>query len=361
MKNSSYLYIRALRHADHSVFVVEKEQKTFWDPQFQQELAYSSGQQVKRSLLENLISTLKERRAPVTFYWGAPKLEEAEVTTPGDPRFVDQLIGGWMIAKSKKSGKQQLTIKRRSPLSISAMRPLHPLLCRVYKENLTFDRRDQPDNNKVIVRSAKDNKILSDEEVDRLLSNTARSLNMKFIQGKKRTSGLFINDIAIDLRTLFCVSTNQLEPELAEETIEDLKNDGWKETENVFGQCLLAPEERRDEIIPALAHALINWRITTNQSRTFSPMETLAVAISENANKVTGAIRAKLIDEGEKPIAKPIVDDSVDGTEVYISLAGAGYFTTNVESVDALDKAEEQLVELMSGFDYEHQLETSSS
>jgi len=353
-----YIYIRGLRHSDFTVFGVADGQKRYWDDQFQRYVAFSSGQQVKRSILENLTTFIEEKPAPVTFYFEATEknkktvISEKEVTTPGDPRFADQLLGGWMIANA---GGKNRTIKRRSPLSISAMRPLHPLLGGVHSEDLSFDRSDRPEVHKVVVKDA-DGNILSEDDVAAMLSGSDRSLRRKWIQGNKRTSGLFIYDVAIDLRTLFCVSTNQLEPELSEETIEKLKNDGWKETENIFGHCLLAPKKRRDEIIPALAHALINWRITTNQSRTFSPMETLAVTISDNANKVTGAIRAKLTDEGEKPTAKPIVDDSLNEADVFVSLAGAGYFTTNVESADALDKAEEKLVELMNGFDYEHQL-----
>jgi len=347
-----YIYLRSLRHSDFTVFGVADGQKRYWDEQFQRYVAFSSGQQVKRSILEQLISVLNEKPAPVTFYFEAPSLKEKEVTSPGDPRFADQLLGGWMIANA---GGNNRTVKRRSPLSISAMRPLHPLLGGVHSENLSFDRSDRPEVHKVIVKNQNGDE-LTEAQIAELLSGSDRSLRRKWIQGNRRTSGLFVYDVAIDLRTLFCVSTNQLEPELAEETIEVLKDKGWIETENVFGHCLLAPKERREKLIPSLANALLNWRITTNQARTFSPMETLAVTISDNANKVTGAIRAKLNEEGEKPIAKPIVDDSINGTDVFVTLAGAGYFTTNVESADALEKAEEKLVEMMKGFDYENQV-----
>lgn len=346
-----YIYLRALRHSDFTVFGVADGQKRYWDDQFQRWVAFSSGQQVKRSILEKLISLLQEQPAPVTFYFEAPSLKEKEVTSPGDPRFADQLLGGWMIANA---GGNNRTIKRRSPLSISALRPLHPLLSGVQSENLSFDRSDRPEVHKVVVKDSNGN-VLSEEQIAELLSNSDRSLRRKWIQDNKRTSGLFVYDVAIDLRTLFCVSTNQLEPELSAETIEILKGKGWIETENIFGKCLLTPKERREEIIPALAHALLNWRILTNQARTFSPMEVLAIAISDNANKVTGAIRAKLIEESDKPLAKPIIDDSVNGVDVFVTLAGAGYFSTNVESPDSLEKAEKKLVKMMSDFDYENQ------
>ena len=137
--------------------------------------------------------------------------------------------------------------------------------------------------------------------------------------------------------------------------IEQLKEKGWVESENVFGKCLVLPKEKRDRIIPALAKALINWRITSNQARTFSLMETLAVAISDNANTLPAAIRAKLIDDGEKPKAKPIVDENA-GADVYVTLPCAGYVVTEVESAEALQEAESKLIEMMNAFDYENQI-----
>lgn len=358
MSNSNFVYLRLLRHVDHTVFGVEDGQKRYYDNQFGRYIAYSSGQQVKRSVLEQISSNLKEKPAPTTFYNDVKKegkgvkITEGEVITPGDPRFADQLLGGWMVAKA---GGTSRTIKRRSPLSISAMRPLHPLLSNIYEEKVSFDRSDRPDLHQVVVRNEKGNE-LSDDEIAKLLSGSDRSLRRKWIQGSRRTTGLFICDIAIDLRTLFSVSINQTEPELSAETIEELKKSNWIDSENTFGKCIVAPGDRREKLIDALAGALLDWRIMTNQSRTFSPMETLAVAISPDANKITGAIRAKLIDEGEKLQAKPIVDDSVPDTEVYVTLAGAGYFATNVEAGDALDRARARLVQIMKEFDFEKQL-----
>ena len=115
------------------------------------------------------------------------------------------------------------------------------------------------------------------------------------------------------------------------------------------------PRNEREKVIPALADALINWRITSNQARTFSLMETLAVAISDNANTIASAIRAKLIDDGEKPKAKPIVDENA-GAELYVTLPCASYIITESESAEALDNAKKSLVDKMMAFDYEHQI-----
>lgn len=346
-----YIYLRALKHAEHTVFCVQDGQKTYFDPQFNRVVAYSSGQQVKRSILDALTSNLNVQMAPITFNYNVNaknELENKEPWSPCDPAYFDQLFGGWMRAGDG------ITVKRRSPLSISAMRPIHPLLAGTDKENLTFDRSDKPDRHPVNVRWG--DKLMTDEEINEFLTTNKRTLPRRnWIPENVRTSGLFVYDVAIDLRTLFSVSTNQHEPELSLDKIADLKVKGWIESENLFGKCLVLPREEREKVIPALANALLNWRITSNQARTFSLMETLAVAISDNANKLAGSIRAKLIEDGEKPKAKPIIDETA-GADVFVTLPCSNYVVTVNESADALEKAEQKLIELMMAFDYENQL-----
>lgn len=345
-----YIYLRVLKHAEHTVFCVQDGQKTYFDSVFNKPVAYSSGQQVKRSILDSLTSYLNVQMAPITFNYNITnkeELENKEPWSPCDPSYIDQLLGGWMRAGDG------VTVKRRSPLSISAMRPLHPLLGGTDKENLTFDRSDKPDRNPVNVRLG--DKLLSEDEIEEFLTKHERTLPRRnWIPDNKRTGGLFVYDIAIDLRTLFCVSTNQHEPELSKEMIEELKSKGWVESENVFGKCIVLPKEEREKVIPALASALLNWRITSNQARTFSLMETLAIAVSDNANKLAGAIRAKLIDDGEKPKAKPIIDETA-GADVFVTLPCSGYIVTVNESADAIEQAEKKLTDLMMSFNYENQ------
>ena len=352
MNKSHFIYLRGLKHAENTVFCVENGQKSYYDPQFGFQVPFSSGQQVKRSILSALVEELGVEPAPTTFVFDVKDkaLGEGEVLSICDPSYPDQLIGGWM--RAVKEGKER-TVKRRSPLSISSMHPLHPLLVSKSKENITFDRSDRPEAHRIKVRDAQ-GKELSDEQIDALLAGTDRSLFRKWIPDNYRATGLFVYDIAIDLRTLFCVSTNQYEPELSKEMIKSLEKKGWVKSKNVFGECLVLPKEERDKVIPALAKALINWRITSNQARTFSLMETLAVAISDNANTLSGAIRAKLIDEGERPSAKPIIDEGA-GAEVFVTLPCASYVVTENESANALNEAVQKLIQVMNEFDYEHQ------
>ncbi|MBU2557537.1 MAG: CRISPR-associated protein Cas7 [Bacteroidetes bacterium] len=355
------IYIRTLKRVNHSVFSVEKGQKIYWDSQFKKgPLPYSSGQQIKRSILDKLNSVLNIVPSPTTFVskvaFKKETLEfdgEGEVYGTCNPVHADQLLGGWMKAVSGSR-----VLKRRSPLSISAMTALHPLLAGVNEENLTFDRKDRS-NTKVIVKikAGNDYRELSEEEIIEFLENREKhtSLASKYIQDQRRANGLFIQDIAIDLRRLFCVSLNKLEPEITEETENLLCENGWEESENVFGRCLVAPKATREKLIPALANSIINWAITSNQSRTFSLMETLAVSISDNANKIAGSIRAKLSGEEENK-AVPIIEEDLNGVDTFVTLPAAGYIITKKESADALDKAEQKLIDLMMAFDYENQL-----
>lgn len=355
MKQNSFIYLRGLKHAAFTVFCVENGQKFYYDLQFNVRVPFSSGQQVKRSVLEKLNDILGVKPSPTEFYFDVDKkgaLKEGEVLSSCDPHYVDQLLGGWM--RTPKGGKEK-AVKRRSPLSISAMTPLHPLLSGLSKENISFDRSDRPNAHKVVVRDANGN-VLTDEQVCDFLDGNDRSLYRKWIPDNNRATGLFVYDVAIDLRRLFCVSTNQFEPEITADMVESLKTDGWKVVNTAFGECLLMPKEQREQLIPAIADALLDWQITSNQARTFSLMETLAVAVSDNANTLAAAIRAKLIDDNEsKPKARPIIDENA-GAKTFIALPCANYIVTETESADALVRARQELIDRMMAFDYENQL-----
>ncbi|MCH5598031.1 hypothetical protein [Niabella ginsengisoli] len=104
-----------------------------------------------------------------------------------------------------------------------------------------------------------------------------------------------------------------------------------------------------------MAKAIINWRITSNQSRTFSLMETLAVAISDNANQIAYAVRGELRDDTDRPRAVPKIDESIKGN-VFITPLASGYVAGAIGSADALDQAEKTLIDKMLAFDYEKQI-----
>ncbi|MCS6904090.1 MAG: CRISPR-associated protein Cas7 [Bacteroidia bacterium] len=369
-----HIYIRALRNADYTVFCVADGQKIYYDPRFNRAQPYSSGQQVKRSIIDTLCSNLNLSLAPIHFVWvmekdskGKIKFKEGEALSLADPSYPDQLIGGYMRAKKQAdkptkekdegdSKESSFVVKRRSPLCISAMRPLHPLLAGTSEENISFDRSSTP-TSKVVVREGKEGRMLSDEELVELLSNFdgATPKKRKYIQDQRRATGLYVVDICIDMERLFCVNLDPVEPEVDNLTAKKLEEKGWKRGYNSYGPCLVCPKEEREKMIPAIANAVINWRITSNQARTFGLMETLAVAISHNAQYVAGAIRARLrdIEEVDRPQAIPVLDRNAKA-ELFVSLPAESYIPGNIEAeADALANAENRIIEMLQNYNYD--------
>lgn len=105
--NNSFIYLRALRHVDYSVFCVADGQKTYFDPVFNQYVPFSSGQQVKRSIMNAIVDNLGEQPSPVTFVFDikGKAMGEGEVLSECDPTYSDQLFGGWMRSVERWQGK----------------------------------------------------------------------------------------------------------------------------------------------------------------------------------------------------------------------------------------------------------------
>lgn len=348
----STLYLRGLRQADHTVFAVADGQKTYRDPLTGREQAYSSGQQVKRSILDTMAAELGEKRAPVTFVRvkEGNALKSREPWSECDPTYPDQLVGGWMKAEARKGDTEGGgVIKRRSPLSISALRPLHPLLASVEEEKaITFDRRGDLENNPVKVVD-KDGKEIKGEDVKDFIEGLNRTLTrLQFVGAQKRAYGLYVYDIAIDLSRLFSVSTDLADPELTKDMLEKLRADGWVETDGK----LVAPKEIRERLIPALAHSLIHWEITSNQARHYSPRPLLSLAVSDRADLLSTAIRADLDEESEWDKALPVIERSQD-VDVFVTPTARGVIAGIAADSNALQAAQDEIEKRLRAYDYE--------
>lgn len=348
------LYLRGLRQADHTVFAVADGQKTYRDPLTRREMAYSSGQQVKRSILDTFAAELGEERAPVTFYkvLDGKELKDREPHSACDPSYPDQLIGGWMRAEKRAADDRGgRPVRRRAPLSISALRPLHPTLASVDTEAaMTFDRRDSnPATNKVIVRDSRGNPVPDEVLADFLSDNNQTLRRLNFLSPQKRAYGLFVYDVAVDLRRLFAVSVADEDPELDAETIEELKSAGWIEA----GHVLIAPPEERERIIPALAYALLHWSITSNQARTFSPMPPLAVALADRADKIAIAIRADLAEAGLSRPSAQVVLEPVGENSLFVTPVMRGVLHEVEVDAEAMDRAQAEIERRLRAYDYE--------
>ena len=83
-------------------------------------------------------------------------------------------------------------------------------------------------------------------------------------------------------------------------------------------------------------------------------METLAVAVSDNANHLAGAIRARLDEEAERK-AHPVLDAAA-GAKLYVTYPAEGYVRGAINpTADALDQAEQYILARLQAFDYENQ------
>ncbi len=353
-----FIYLRALRHVDFSVFAVADGQKKYRDAQFGQ-VPYASGQQIKRCVMENLVAELGQGLAPVEFRFKLDKDKKAKediALQQLDPNYPDMLFGGFMRASNEGGSKEDGIVKRRSPLSISAFRPLHPLLGSLVEETAgTFDRTSSATSSVTLMDSS--GNILTPEQMLAYLNESnAKLRKMKFLNPGSRANGLFVYDIAIDLRRLFTVSSDRTDPELPKNIQDKLVDSGWKEVKNAFGPALLTPENLRKEWAPALANALLNWEFGSNQARTYHPKEILAVAISQDANNIVNAIRGELLPSEETTRQRAIPRlDTTAGAELYIAPAASGYIQDVSGDSQAIGKAKERLIELINSFSYENQ------
>jgi len=348
----NYLIIRLLKKVDFTVFCVDSDQKQYLDKQFNVKLPYSSGQQVKRSVMDELLMLLDHRHAPIRYNYQVTKekLEQKEITQPCDPTYVDQLLAGWMSTPSKKGGKNDSvenekddsdknSYKRRSPFSISAMTAIHPLLASIVKESLmTFDRSESNDE-EIVVRDEKGKELDVETLKAFLEKSNSKITKRKLISGKDRANGFFKSDIAIDLNRLFRVPVMINDMEISEETISKLRSSGWVEIDDNFGKSFELPKKFHAQFAEAIAWSIINWRITSNQSRTYDSMPVLSIAISNRADEISNAIRAEIEEVDGKTKAKLVVDNNYPNTKIYSTNLLKGYLTGVDTTYTAIDDA----------------------
>lgn len=349
MKNKE-LHIRILKKVDFSVFCVDSSQKTYYDPTMGVVLPYSSGQQVKKSIINTLLNELDIEYAPLIFTFAkeGEKLKQKELIQTCDPSYFDQLIGGWMTAPDKKNTEKDdddtLVLSRRSPLSISAMSPVHPLLASVaIEEVITFDRTES-NTESMVVKDGK--KILEGDELIKFLEQSNSKLTKRKAAAfkAKRATGLFKIDIAIDLKKLFRVPTRINDIEIKQSTINKLMESGWKKINIGSGEFLELPKEHHEEVANAVAESIIRWRITSNQSRTFDVMSTLTTVVANRADVISNSVYGELYnDKNDKNRAKLVIDQSNPNAKFFSNNILKGYLTDVETSASANDQAVEYI------------------
>ena len=347
---NNVLYIRIIKDLKNTVTQVGENdtrkgvggQKKYYDQKFGKYLGYSSGAQVKRSIIERLLAGIGAVKSPLDFVLKytkkSDKLQEDVVVATCNPLHYDMLLGGFMNVAAATT-----PIKRRSPFSISALIPTHPLLATFYSELGTVDRSDGI-NNRIIIKDEKGNELSPTEVQEKLATEDGQRVAnfRKLIAPTGRISGIYEVNLAIDLDTLFKVSLREFEPELSATVEAELRADGWKEGKNKYGPCLVAPKRYKEKVIANLANALIDFRITSNQSRNFSPMPTLAVVVSTSAQKVSKTIFGKRVDADTAELTYR----EVEGAATFLTDLFGQYVVVETE-VDAEEQAAAYITEAL--------------
>lgn len=162
------LYIRQLRELNLSgISLGEKGMKTYNDPQSGKSLPYVSGQQIKHCFRNRFFEAYAEKYGevlpPTMLEFLVKKPDEGgfrqgQVLNLTDPRYPDQLFGGYMrtettvvenSAKGRKGKKEKANVKRKSPLAFSCMYPVSVQAVTKSTEAFPFDRTSEASFHKV--------------------------------------------------------------------------------------------------------------------------------------------------------------------------------------------------------------------
>lgn len=347
-ETSKIIVIRTVKRVDFSVFCVDGTgQKKYFDQVFRKYLPFSSGQQVKKSMINHMVNSLGVVKAPLNMSYeigDGDELKQKEITQPCDPRYFDQLSAGWMSKPNKNNDdSDDVEGVRRSPASISAMTALHPLLAGIVKEeNMSFNRIED-DNDNIIVRkriNSSKSEIMSVDDVREFLEKNNKKISKnKFIGGGDRVNGIFKQDTVIDLLKLFRVSTRINDSETTPEILQELKEEGWTTYVDEFGREFLElPKQYHEQYADAIANGIVDWMITSNQSRTNDIMPTISVSVSSKANNIDSVYYAEFVDS-EMEKVKLVVENNVPDVNTY-STNGLKNFAYGVEtSITALSDA----------------------
>jgi hypothetical protein len=322
------LMIRGLKKIDFTVLCVDSGQKTYYDTVSGRSLPYSSGQQIKKSIMNNIYDSSEYFPSPLIFWHNAEgaKLTQGEVIPKCDPRYIDQLLAGYMAAAAKTDGEQEAVLKSKAHFAVSAMTPFHSKLAGLVEEKVIINKIDNPVYKLRKVEKKGDNVELSESEIIEFLNaNNQRFSSIKLIPLKSgdrahnRANGIFKYDVDIDLERLFRVSVSLGSNEINSKIEGELKAAGWKEVTIKNITYLEMPKEFHDEYAGLIAHAVFNWKITSNNSRTYDNMATFAAAICTDAKEVQICMQYEPSIDDDNKLEKGIaLDGGGNGTKIFL-------------------------------------------
>jgi len=349
MKNSR-INILGIKYVELGKFNVGEGgvSKGHYNPIFQKTIPHASGAQVKRNIVDDVLYNMSEPHSNCEIVYKMDGKEDIAKMDP-NPNNLETLLRGVM--------RTDLGLTQESPFSIGALVPLHPLLSNFFKNKGAFDRR-KTENSKITIKipsnsSNEDDSFLdatSQEAIDKIDNSILSKLKaQKYLDEEKLVTGIFKYNIEIDLENLFSYSILSYRKEINNEIEEELLASGW--IYNSKKTKIVLPKNRRDEIIPAIAESIIHWKINSNQSRNYSPLDTFAIAISHKAYEVGEAITAELEGDYGDLSARVSLDNSKQNlfTSKKVNSLVPDFHSSDYN----LEKAKEFLIKLMCDYDYE--------
>lgn len=299
-----FIYFKGVRNVECGKICVADGQKTYYDPIGNVSVPYGSASQTKRQIMEKACSDME--LSVVNYEYtvdknGVPK--QAQSITQNNPIFVDLLLGGYMTTKNKEDESKNETLKRTSPLNISAFVPTSSKLVTLSRKLMGTSSKDDKRTN--VVLKFNNNQVIDGEEAKQWLDDNNRK-KTTFTFYDEMFSGLFKYEVAIDKETLFSVSINGYEKEISDATKEQMIAEGWELGTNSYGDCLIAPKAVREIVAKKLARAIVEWEHNSNQSTHYSMATTTICSVSYSPRQCANSIYVTTDDDNKSRLVADI-------------------------------------------------------
>lgn len=328
--NHDTIFIRKMYHYKLTRFCVDSNgHKMYWDNNVR--IPYSSGQQQKYALIEELLSLANEENAPSELIYeydatkdGSLNHKVYRITT--DLRHLESYMRGYMYNEDIKNDKgedKKAIYVRNSPFKISCLSAVHPSLINVHTEaHVVVDRRGRS-NCEITINDSKTKTPLTAEKTTELLKRGNFNGPLHFVPNSGNqgvlVTGFYQVDIEVNLKQLFKTRLSNYERTLPDAIKNDLLANGWYITKEKHTEYINPPNEFIEHLLKFLPEAILNFTSKTNQSRNYSVPELLSFAITNDAYELSRISTIEKNDDGKNTFTFNANENSIsDHTSLFI-------------------------------------------
>jgi len=261
------------------------------------------------------------------------------------------ICGAWSSDVSEEE-KKYIKAALKANFNVSDMIPLHPLLQYLGKKEKGVFVGDQ---NSTITIGDKNTTLKTPEEAAAFVGCSIEDAQkafeglrpMNLYEDKETATGLYKETFTIDIEAFGRVKRSDCQ--ISDEEVERLLSNGWRIT-NVRGWEYLSPSrERLLELWGYFINALIDWDFSSNNSLHGNVKSALRYTLSFNANKINNCTSARLVTDKDKPKAEMVLREHPEVT-AFNSTALEGWYDCEknnvVTSMDADDEVKEALMKI---------------